>query len=316
MKRLILTFISAVMGQDSFNASKIFGGTPVGHPTILPWVVDITTPLSEPGLIGKCAGVLLDYTSLITAAHCSQNIPNLSDVLVRAHISDLSVPPRQYQNEVRFEVVSIQIHPRFDSQTLMNDLAVWYVRPMQGKSYMHLTFPILNKIPDSNYNNYFLSSAGFGLWESGQVSDLKLRTYLPVVSREACMQQYRRETWIGSGAAICAGQHIVGAPSTCSGDSGGPLFFEFPTKTVVVGITSFTNSGCGQGMSVYASIYAALPWIEHHQIASRKFRYTEQPSISTIFKLINSTSVQSSGLSRPLVDRFLIGLYLFTSLPL
>lgn len=64
---------------------------------------------------------------------------------------------------------------------------------------------------------------------------------------------------------ICAGSRTTKA-DTCQGDSGGPLFVDhtdYPCMFLLVGVTSFGNSGCGNTAGVYTRVNIFVEWIEN-----------------------------------------------------
>ncbi|KAF7233083.1 hypothetical protein EG68_08078 [Paragonimus skrjabini miyazakii] len=92
-----------------------------------------------------------------------------------------------------------------------------------------------------------------------EVTTLELHEVeLPIVSIDQCSKHY---AGLNEDLNICAGAR---GKDTCSGDSGGGLYCQFPNsdKWYIAGVTSFGLArGCGRNPGVYTSAIAHLDWI-------------------------------------------------------
>ncbi|TXR54237.1 trypsin-like serine protease [Reinekea thalattae] len=88
-----------------------------------------------------------------------------------------------------------------------------------------------------------------------------------------------------SGSMVCAGDSEVGV---CSGDSGGPLFYDDGTDNILLGVTSWTINNCEYTYYKYggfADVYEFVGWIEattNYDITATSMEHSDsivQPTI-------------------------------------
>jgi trypsin len=149
-------------------------------------------------------------------------------------------------------VLSVRVHPGFDPQSLVNDLALLELaKPVTGAAVL-----------DTGADEVAGGSAVAIGWGSttaspeGDFPDALRQTSLDVEPDASCTQAYG--DGYDAATMLCAGVP-QGGRDTCQGDSGGPLVTADGTGAVI-GFTSF-GGACGQagapGAYVRASVAAA-----------------------------------------------------------
>lgn len=168
----------------------------------------------------------------------------------------------EYQD---YFVERVLVHPDYKPGPEFNDVAVLVLdKPVYITNNVHMAC-----LPDSanyNFDGRRCISTGWGKDAFyGNYQQVLKRVDLPMVPFAQC-QNALRKTRLSSYFRlhqnfICAG----GEPEkdACTGDGGGPLVCPVDGHYVVAGITSW-GIGCGTAgvPGVYASVSAALPWLQ------------------------------------------------------
>lgn len=206
-------------------------------------------------------------------------------------------------------------HPRYNADTIQNDIAVLTLdRPLEDQ---------WTKLVQSNDTASYKAGTsatvyGWGLTSGAQDADLSAtlrKVTLPLVSDSTCntaMQSVLGEDDFVEGSMFCAGTPATGADegtkSTCSGDSGGPVV----VGGRVVGIVSWGVSGCtAKGAypvftKVSSYVWAAQPRIDDTDLSfdGRADLLSRTPSGGLFEQDSKGTSLatrayQSAGFGRP-----------------
>lgn len=207
-----------------------------------------------------CSGVLLDLTTMITAAHCS--IVRVNPWLrVKAHRFDLRYPG-WYEKALKFRVDSIKVHEQFRQLRTgyINDIAVWKLVRFQGSKYRLPEGSI--SLDDGTYtakNRYRFKNLKLKIAGWGSTTD----------TDELVNSDRIHESNVTVTTANCIPNLICGSvtvnKSICRGDHGGPLFAEKRDgKVALVGIASFGwgDEGCSPGS--YLLINQYVDWINQN----------------------------------------------------
>jgi trypsin len=190
-----------------------------------------------------CGGSLISRDGwILTAAHC----PIKADSRVIVGRNDLR-DPRGRMLAVR----KVIRHPRYDTRTRVNDIALVRIAPPGSISPV-----VLGSAPTEGATVWAM---GWGATSEGGLASLALlQVDVPTVGTETCRDAYRQVIDV-TDSMLCAGAEHK---DTCQGDSGGPLVVGVGSGARQVGIVSF-GIGCGRKgfPGVYTNVGAFLDWI-------------------------------------------------------
>jgi trypsin len=229
----LLAFASAA--SLPANSSKIVNGVAVSSIDKYPWMTYLELKESN----SFCGGVLLDSTTILTAAHCSFSTkPDQASATARRF--DVTKTPQE-EGAIVFTVDRIVVHPQYkpSDDNVAFDVAVWKVTVVSGDP---ANLPLgLVDLDDGSVSatGTRLTVAGWGLVQDGGSPAQTIREVsLPVLDDRTC-----RLFFPGlASSSFCAGFPNGGADS-CQGDSGGPLF-QPGSVNKIFGLVSY-GIGCG-----------------------------------------------------------------------
>lgn len=231
--------------------TRIIGGRPAVRGS-WPWQVAVLNRFRE----AFCGGTLISPRWVLTAAHCIRK-----RLYVRIGEHDLTV---KEGTELELRVDSVTIHPKYDADTVDNDIAMLRLpvtltpSPARGIACL----PGLNQPLPANQLCTIIG------WGKSRVTDdfgtdVLHQAQIPIVSSEACRDVYIDYRITDN--MFCAG-YRRGKMDSCAGDSGGPLLCRDPRRLdhpwTIFGITSF-GEGCGKRgkFGIYARISNYVRWI-------------------------------------------------------
>ncbi|XP_035786915.1 serine protease persephone-like [Anopheles albimanus] len=233
------------------------------------------------GYLWACGSTLIAPSFVLTAAHCIET-DHGRPVVVRMGTTNLIAPPNPAAVQQRM-VKEHHVHPAYRRRYAYHDIAL--VEVSAGFIFDEDVRPgcIHPDATDLLQPSVQLMAAGWG--DDGlrsRVPDRLLRTNLNTVPLAECRARLRTLGILPSShlpdgvldQQYCAVGHpldgtaapeVAGYHSdTCSGDSGGPLYYigEQPAqKYYLAGITS-VGTGCGSGTpAIYTRPYHYLDWI-------------------------------------------------------
>ncbi|MFF3330214.1 trypsin-like serine protease [Streptomyces sp. NPDC002888] len=238
-----------------------------------PWMVQLAYYDDTTGDGYFCGGTLVAPNKVLTAAHCVAGLDWVNNGAVLAGSTDLD----DANSGTVAGVWRQWNHPRFNGDTLQNDLAVLTLdRPLEQ--------PWLRLAAANDSALYKAGTSakvyGWGLTSGASDADLsaKLRTAtLPLVADSTCnsaMQSVLGEDAFVEGSMICAGTPATGADegttSPCNGDSGGPLV----VGGKIVGIVSWGVEGCtAQGAYPVFTKVSSYTWAAQPRIDDTDLSY-------------------------------------------
>ncbi|XP_052099028.1 elastase-1-like [Mytilus californianus] len=246
------TFLSRIVnGQDA-------------EPNEFPWQVslqyrsDTTQEYSH-----ICGAVVLDANRILTAAHCVEHDPTISnyEIVVGGHSLT-----EQNGNEQRRKLSDLKIHASYsNSGGYNNDIAVLIL-----SSSLTLITDIVERatLPLSAQTftgkNCYISGWGRTV-ANGPLPDILQKAATSVITHSDCRTRlgFTGILYLSAQAHICI---YSGSNSACNGDSGGPLVCDVSTTNTenwqLAGVTSWGLTDCPVGSpSVYVRISSYIDWI-------------------------------------------------------
>ncbi|XP_050518673.1 trypsin-1-like [Diabrotica virgifera virgifera] len=214
-----------------------------------PWIVSIQFLR-----VHFCGGALVDEETVITAAHCFNDVSGRITIL--AGTADLT------QEGTSIKVKSILIHENYnpDVGSLDHDIAI--LKLSEKITFSDKIQPI--NLPEEDIDvpkDTKVSTAGWGVTEEGGTtsSDILLEINIKIVDRQTCKKLLEEQSEVTE-RMICAGD-LKGGVDTCQNDSGGPL----ELNTTLIGIVSW-GYGCGEAgyPGVYTHVARFRSWIKQH----------------------------------------------------
>nr|XP_021408295.1 acrosin [Lonchura striata domestica] len=241
-----------------FDMTRIVGGTGA-LPGAWPWIVSIQHPWI-PGLKHLCGGSLISTQWVLTAAHCFDEVTDISRLYVVIGATQLTQPGPGAQ--VR-SVKQVLMHQYYNPVDMSYDIALMELdHPVQCSPYIQLACVPDITLKVSELQNCWVAGWGATAARGRKTSDHLQEAKVQLIDVQLC----NSSRWYSGKIHthnLCAG-YPQGLIDTCQGDSGGPLMCQEKNSDYwwVIGITSW-GKGCARARrpGIYISTQYFHDWI-------------------------------------------------------
>ncbi|MBM4252982.1 MAG: trypsin-like serine protease [Deltaproteobacteria bacterium] len=281
---LAISLLSGCSDRSTPSDAKVIGGTPADAAT-LP-VVALIKPDSEGILYSFCTGTLLTPTLVLTAAHCSVDSKDREyDPSTLGVVVGKSQPEKAIA--ARISVQRLVVHPQFQRSRMGKDadgavrlkeaydIAVWQLATPAADAVLG-TVLAQESVASALKDGTKVVLAGYGqksAWDSPWTAHELATAETPfnalykqktsVLKVDDHGRSIRKSEIIEIPALVATEFYAgaAGAPDTCKGDSGGPVFVPDTQGALrVVGVTSRGSGTCEVG-GVYTLAPAFIDWL-------------------------------------------------------
>jgi hypothetical protein len=191
----------------------------------------------------RCGGSIINKKWIVTAAHCTQNssggavLPSDMSIIVGTN------NPHNVLEGKTYSISEVIVHESFDSQTLVNDIALLKVADSINFSN---AIPVKFTSADDVANGAIIPGVmswvtGWGLTNvSPQVLPTSLqKAQLPIVSNAQASV-----VWGTIPSTDIMAGYLNGNKDACNGDSGGPMVVPVLGEYKLAGIVSWGSTNC------------------------------------------------------------------------
>ncbi len=247
----VMPLSNAAAADLGAPSTRVVGGVPVDQVTQeTPWFALLDMKFRSGW--GVCGATVIDSQWLLTAAHCVRKGRSTASVSE----SGAFINPKTYDaRDERLQFSRIYVHPKFNSRTMQNDIAL--IKTTSAIATPKLGFAGPKRSPEKGTP---LEIFGFGSTNANRQLVTDVLRSARVVDRagiDGRCGSYRSN--YNKATMLCAGTPN-GHSDACQGDSGGPLTTATDSR-LLVGVVSWGDR-CGSsrypGVYTRVSAYAKL----------------------------------------------------------
>jgi trypsin len=238
-------------GRGAPGEGAVIGGTE-SVPGARPYQVLMTATPDDRVI---CGGMLIDDDSVLTAAHCCQQV-TVQTLIVTLGEHDRSIAEGTEQKR---RATRIAVHPQYDGPTAANDVCVIQLdSPVQLDDRV-ATVALAGPGEDAPGQTAVTSGWGWTDVNTKQYAPRLQETELPIVDSATCNQSGRLDRKVTEDM-LCAGA-ATSDRGGCFKDSGGPLVVQTSFGPRAVGVLIWGRGDCNS-YTVFARITALASWIQ------------------------------------------------------
>ncbi|KAJ1962686.1 putative elongator complex protein 1 [Dipsacomyces acuminosporus] len=251
---------SLLRGRADLIETTIKPGLMDAYQNIAPFLVRLEVTIGDETSL--CGGTLVDKTTVITAAHCVEKSDSKQTMSVDVYYGSNSADNKKH---VTSKEDKITMHPKYDKDTVANDIAVIKIPEITLKEGQTESILIYNgKIPAKQQMRIY----GWGSTKSDGSGEPKtLMTALVYVSEPKACQADVPDYKDADGPQICTDNNSNAGVDACVGDSGTGTTITSNGKKYYAGLVSYGTSEkvqCAESgkFGLYTHVYQYLTWIE------------------------------------------------------
>lgn len=259
--KLADTLRNRILSRPPVDVSPFIIGGENAAEKSAPYLVSLS--VSNIAYAHSCAGAIIGKEWVLTAAHCVQELKELSGDVVGLPVY-AGLTNRNNLTEAQVRTVDFAFnHKKFTGLEGSEDIALLHVTPSFEFSAIvqQVALPYKNEA----YDGVVAANYGWGLNDTDAVlfvNDLQVAKS-EVLTADECKEAL-------PGDAPVTSKHVCVKVAACYGDGGSPLVVERPGNVAeLVGITSFGYLPCGYNNrpTIYTAVSQYVDWIAEVQWA-------------------------------------------------
>ncbi|EDW10152.1 venom serine protease [Drosophila mojavensis] len=216
-------------------------------------------------LLTFCGGTIVSHRHIVTAAHCTLQISQITNIVAIVGTNNLQNPSSSMYY-AQYAIQQMLRHPQYQNEpNVVNDIALLITA--QNIKWTRGVGPIC--LPPVGTSSSFayegVDVIGWGTtYFAGPTANLLQKVDLMVASNSDCQTDYNNYAVINSGQ-ICTYDYLGQKRDSCQYDSGGPVIKRL-SRQFLVGIISFgkTCASASYAMGVNTRVTTYVNWIRQN----------------------------------------------------
>lgn len=236
----------------------------ISKDNVWPWVVSIREVDSRNG-IHRCSGILIDNSTIISAAHCANFMLRTTAHNINTYVS-VNITNQYYMDDewklgIKYKIDRVFVHPQYDAAKRLHDIAVWKI---SAKSPIMLPVPppclaFDDYLPFSSISKCY--AVGWSPITKGPTLHLLKEYEMAIESPYWCKSEFGLSV---EEKIICARFDGLDASGSLSTDDSEPLLCQRGKEAIYfVGVAAYTHVGRYFNRRVYTSINAERNWLSN-----------------------------------------------------